>query len=46
MIVGGSGLSHDCGTGRSIGWFVEPLVVLALFGKKVCVSPALQIVRA
>eukprot|EP00249_Psilotum_nudum_P009368 c21885_g1_i1 orf=67-1179(+) len=33
VIVGGRGLVHDCGTGRSIGYFLEPLIVLGLFGK-------------
>jgi len=34
MVVGGPGLVHDCGVQRSIGWFLEPLVLLALFGKR------------
>ncbi|GMH33789.1 hypothetical protein BSKO_01623 [Bryopsis sp. KO-2023] len=34
VIVGGGSLTHDCGTSRSIGWFLEPLVLLGLFGKK------------
>eukprot|EP00195_Chlamydomonas_chlamydogama_P012345 CAMPEP_0202904714 /NCGR_PEP_ID=MMETSP1392-20130828/30784_1 /ASSEMBLY_ACC=CAM_ASM_000868 /TAXON_ID=225041 /ORGANISM="Chlamydomonas chlamydogama, Strain SAG 11-48b" /LENGTH=247 /DNA_ID=CAMNT_0049592495 /DNA_START=141 /DNA_END=880 /DNA_ORIENTATION=+ len=34
LIVGGAGLSHDCAPSRSIGYFLEPLVVLGLFGKK------------
>ncbi len=33
--MGGPGVFHDCGLSRSVGWFLEPLVVLALFGKKV-----------
>ncbi|KAK9918153.1 hypothetical protein WJX75_001749 [Coccomyxa subellipsoidea] len=34
LVTGGSGLTHDCGKSRSIGYFLEPLVCLALFGKK------------
>jgi RNA 3'-terminal phosphate cyclase-like protein len=34
VIAGGGSLEHDCGTSRAIGYFLEPLVVLALFGKK------------
>ncbi|CAI9109625.1 OLC1v1009476C1 [Oldenlandia corymbosa var. corymbosa] len=34
IIMGGKHLSHDCGRSRSIGYFLEPLIVLALFGKK------------
>jgi RNA 3'-terminal phosphate cyclase-like protein len=34
VIAGGAGLEHDCGTERGIGYFLEPLVCLALFGKK------------
>ncbi|KAF5827984.1 phosphate cyclase [Dunaliella salina] len=34
VIVGGPGLFHDCGLSRSVGWFLEPLITLALFGKK------------
>ncbi|GBG72172.1 hypothetical protein CBR_g11105 [Chara braunii] len=34
VVIGGSGLFHDCGTSRAIGYFVEPLIILALFGKK------------
>lgn len=32
--MGGRHLVHDCGTSRSIGYFLEPLIVLGLFGKK------------
>ena len=41
LVTGGSGLTHDCGKSRSIGYFLEPLVCLALFGKKVwiCCMP-------
>ena len=35
MVTGGNGFMHDCGTSRAIGWFLEPLAVIALFGKKV-----------
>lgn len=34
MVVCGTGLSHDCGTSRAIGYFLEPLLLLGLFGKK------------
>ncbi|KAL6764647.1 RNA 3'-terminal phosphate cyclase domain-containing protein [Haematococcus lacustris] len=34
VIVCGPGVVHDCGTSRSMGWFMEPLVVLALFAKR------------
>jgi RNA 3'-terminal phosphate cyclase-like protein len=27
-------VSHDCGTARCIGWFVEGVIPLALFGKR------------
>ncbi|KAL3629313.1 hypothetical protein CASFOL_026535 [Castilleja foliolosa] len=33
-VIGGRHLVHDCGTSRSIGYFLEPLIVLSLFGKK------------
>ena len=35
LITGGAGLRHDCGRSRAIGYFLEPLVCLSLFGKKV-----------
>lgn len=35
LIVGGSQLEHDCCTSRSIGYYLEPLAILGLFGKKV-----------
>lgn len=35
VVVGGSDMVHDCGCSKSIGWFLEPLVLLGLFGKKV-----------
>lgn len=34
IVMGGKNLVHDCGVSRSIGYFLEPLIVLALFGKK------------
>ncbi|KAF7805756.1 putative RNA 3'-terminal phosphate cyclase-like protein [Senna tora] len=34
IIMGGKHLSHDCGVSRSIGYFLEPLLLLGLFGKK------------
>lgn len=33
IITGGARLSHDCGTSRGIGYFVEPLLALAPFAK-------------
>jgi len=35
IVTGGSGFVHECGTSRAIGWFLEPLTVIALYGKKV-----------
>lgn len=26
---------HECGTARGIGYFLEPLLVISLFGRKV-----------
>jgi hypothetical protein len=34
FIVGGE-ITHDCGKARGIGYFLEPLVCIALFGRKV-----------
>eukprot|EP00798_Chlamydomonas_sp_ICE-L_P023245 gene23245-30469_t len=34
VIIGGSGVSHDCGASRAIGYFIEPLIFLSLFAKK------------
>lgn len=34
IVMGGKYLAHDCGLSRSIGYFLEPLLVLGLFGKK------------
>ncbi|KAK3228152.1 hypothetical protein Dsin_008014 [Dipteronia sinensis] len=33
-VMGGKNLVHDCGVSRSIGYFLEPLILLALFAKK------------
>ncbi len=33
-IVCGRGITHDCGTSRSLGWFLEGICLLAPFGKK------------
>ncbi len=38
LITGGSGLTHDCGKARGMGYFLEPLVCMALFGKKVRIA--------
>ena len=35
IVTGGGGYVHDCGRSRSIGFFLEPLVCIALFAKKV-----------
>lgn len=32
IIIGGA-VTHDCGTKRSIGYFLEPLLALCPFGK-------------
>ncbi|BFG34522.1 hypothetical protein CerSpe_207960 [Prunus speciosa] len=34
IVMGGSKLEHDCGFERSIGYFLEPLILLGLFAKK------------
>ena len=34
IIVGGRALKHDCGTSRAIGWFIEGIIPLAVFGKE------------
>lgn len=34
IVMGGKNLVHDCGVSRAIGYFLEPLIVLSLFGKK------------
>ncbi|CEG35187.1 18s rrna biogenesis protein rcl1 [Plasmopara halstedii] len=33
LVLGGQ-ITHDCGTGRAIGWFLEVLAVLAPFAKQ------------
>lgn len=33
IITGGAGLLHDCGVARAIGYFAQPLLVLAPFAK-------------
>lgn len=35
VIICGAGLTHDCPPSRSIGYFLEPLMLIALFAKKV-----------
>lgn len=32
--MGGKNLVHDCGVTRSIGYFLEPLILIGLFAKK------------
>lgn len=34
FIQGGSGLEHDCATSRALGYFLEPLILLALWGRR------------
>lgn len=34
IVMGKKYLVHDCGVNCSIGYFLEPLIVLGLFGKK------------
>ncbi|KAI3714897.1 hypothetical protein L6452_21858 [Arctium lappa] len=34
IVMGGKHPEHDCGLSRSIAYFLEPLIVLGLFGKK------------
>ncbi|KAL9243402.1 hypothetical protein vseg_017295 [Gypsophila vaccaria] len=34
IIMGGKYLEHDCGLSRSMGYFLEPLLVLCLFAKR------------
>lgn len=33
FITGGSDMTHDCGTSKAIGWFLEPLSLICMFGK-------------
>lgn len=35
QLVGGAGLEHDCAPSRGLAYYMEPLVCLALFAKKV-----------
>jgi RNA 3'-terminal phosphate cyclase-like protein len=35
IVTGGNGLVHECGIARGIGYFLEPLICVALFGRKV-----------
>lgn len=46
VIICGSGLVHDCGSSRGIGYFLEALVLLALFAKKVSRWTLLQTLSA
>ncbi|PKU78055.1 probable RNA 3'-terminal phosphate cyclase-like protein [Dendrobium catenatum] len=34
VLIGGKNVVHDCGLSRSVGYFLEPLIVLGLFGKR------------
>lgn len=34
IVCGGTNLRHDCGKARALGYFLEPLILLSLFGKK------------
>ncbi|KAL9679233.1 hypothetical protein QQ045_017089 [Rhodiola kirilowii] len=34
VIMGGRNIVHDCGVSRSVGYFIEPLIVLGFFAKK------------
>ncbi|KAJ4704882.1 RNA 3'-terminal phosphate cyclase-like protein [Melia azedarach] len=34
IVMGGKNLVHDCGVTRSIGYFLEPLILIGLFAKK------------
>ncbi|ESR37328.1 hypothetical protein CICLE_v10028663mg [Citrus x clementina] len=34
IVMGGRNLVHDCGVSRSIGYFLEPLILVGLFAKK------------
>ena len=33
-LISGGRIVHDCGTSRSIGWFIEGIIPLVLFGKE------------
>ena len=34
VVVGGRRVSHDCGGGRAVGYFLEPVLLVSLFAKK------------
>lgn len=34
VVVGGRRVAHDCGGGRAIGYFLEPILLVSLFAKK------------
>merc|ERR1711920_207407 len=34
LIIGGSNIYHNCGNKRGLGYYLEPLILLALFAKK------------
>ncbi|XP_062082478.1 probable RNA 3'-terminal phosphate cyclase-like protein [Humulus lupulus] len=34
IVMGGKSIVHDCGVSRSIGYFMEPILLLGLFSKK------------
>ena len=34
IVMGGKNLVHSCALTRSMGYYLEPLLVLGLFGKK------------
>ena len=36
-VITGGEHTHDCGLQRSIGYYLEPLVLLAPFAKKPCI---------
>jgi hypothetical protein len=42
IIVCGGGLVHDCGGSRGIGYFLEALVLLGLYAKKVSCEELLR----
>lgn len=36
VVVGGADISHECGKERGVGYFLEPLCLLSLVSKQVC----------
>ena len=34
VVVGGRRVAHDCGGGRAVGYFLEPVLLVSLFAKK------------